>query len=122
MNHGLFPGFTLPRGLAAGATYPEIKVRELALTSRTLAGDDVDTFFLTLSGSATTITIPRGLLTPGKAIHVQQIGAGQVTITGQTGVTIRVAGAAKTRAQYSVISILKIGVDLWAAFGDIASS
>lgn len=122
MNAGLFPGFTLPRGLGAGSTYPEIKVRELPLTTRTLAPDDVDTFFLTLSGSATTITIPRGLLTLGKAIHVQQYGAGQVTIVGQTGVTIRVAGAAKTRAQYSVVSILKIGADLWACFGDIASS
>lgn len=122
MNYGTFPGFTLPRGLAGGATYPEIKVRELPLTALTLADGDVDTLFLTLSGSSTTITIPRGLLTPGKAVHVQQLGAGQVTIAGATGVTIRVAGAAKTRAQYSVISIMKIGADLWSCFGDIASS
>lgn len=122
MNHGLFPGFTLPRGLTAGATYPEIKPREFSGTAYTLVPDDVDAFLLTTSASAVTITIPPGLLTPGKAVHFMQLGAGQITIAAGAGVTIRKTGASKTRAQYSVISIMRIGIDLWACFGDIASS
>jgi sarcosine oxidase gamma subunit len=60
----------------------------------------------------------------GAIINVQQIGAGQVTIQGDTGVTLTSTGATattpKTRAQYSAASIIKTGTDSWTVIGDIA--
>jgi hypothetical protein len=60
----------------------------------------------------------------GSLINLIQIGAGQVTVVGAGGVTILSTGATaatpKTRAQYSVLTLIKAGTDAWYATGDIA--
>lgn len=124
MNFGLYPGFTPARSLAPGASYPEMKIRHTPLTAFTLTGGDVDTLIVTEAATTVTVTVPTALLTPGKAIHFQQDGAGQIVLSFATGVTPKVAGATKTRAQNSVISMLKRRdtPEIWAVFGDIASS
>ncbi len=83
---------------------------------------------VTLSNaSAITATVPTNAsvaYATGAIINIQQIGAGQVTIVGDTGVTITSTGATattpKTRAQYSAASIVKTGTDSWTVIGDIA--
>jgi hypothetical protein len=83
---------------------------------------------VTLSNaSAITATVPTNAsvaYATGAIINIQQIGAGQVTIVGDTGVTITSTGATattpKTRAQYSAASIIKTGTDSWTVIGDIA--
>jgi hypothetical protein len=82
---------------------------------------------VTLSNaSAITLTVPTNAsvaYATGAIINIQQIGAGQVTIQGDTGVTITSTGATattpKTRAQYSAASIVKTGTDSWTVIGDI---
>ena len=83
---------------------------------------------VTLSNpAAITLTVPLNAtvaFATGAIINVQQIGAGQVTIQGASGVTITSTGATattpKTRAQYSAASIIKTGTDSWTVIGDIA--
>jgi hypothetical protein len=83
---------------------------------------------VTLSNAAAiTVTVPLNATVAyatGAIINVQQIGAGQVTIQGASGVTITSTGATattpKTRAQYSAASIIKTGTDSWTVIGDIA--
>jgi hypothetical protein len=127
MNQGNLLGFTRVRGIPAGESYPEIKVRYISATSYVLQGADVDWLLLTTSSSAVTITIPPELsVKNGAAVHFGQHGSGQLTVSAGSGVNLRTAGTAKTRAQYSVISIMKADPnnDLrqWYLFGDFASS
>ena len=83
---------------------------------------------VTLSNAAAiTLTVPLNAtvaFATGAIINVQQIGAGQETIPGASGVTITSTGATattpKTRAQYSAASIIKTGTDSWTVIGDIA--
>jgi hypothetical protein len=79
------------------------------------------------NAAAITVTVPLNssvAYATGAVINVQQIGAGQVTIQGASGVTITSTGATattpKTRAQYSAASIIKTGTDSWTVIGDIA--
>ena len=57
----------------------------------------------------------------GARIEIVQAGAGQITVSG-TGVTLRLPAGktAKTRLQYSVISVTKRGADEWILSGDLA--
>lgn len=79
------------------------------------------------NASAQTYTIPlnSSVAFPiGSIINVIQIGAGQVTIQGASGVTVASTGntatAPKIRAQYSAASCIKVGTDSWYVVGDIA--
>ena len=57
-------------------------------------------------------------------IHVQQIGAGQLTFAQGAGVTITSTGATasapKTRAQYSSATAIQTSANNWLVAGDIA--
>ena len=79
------------------------------------------------NAAAITLTVPLNssvAYATGAIINVQQIGAGQVTIQGASGVTITSTGATattpKTRAQYSAASIIKTATDSWTVIGDIS--
>jgi hypothetical protein len=77
---------------------------------------------VTLSNaSAITLTVPTNAsvaYATGAIINIQQIGAGQVTVTGDTGVTVNGTGT-KTRAQWSAASLIKTATDTWTLIGDL---
>ncbi len=115
-------------------TSPTINDAKQNLTLNAQTGTTY-TFVLTDNGklvtlsnaSAITATVPLNssvAYATGAIINIQQIGAGQVTIQGASGVTITSTGATattpKTRAQYSAASIVKTGTDSWTVIGDIA--
>jgi len=56
----------------------------------------------------------------GQRVDIMQYGAGQVTISGDTGVTLRATPTNKLRATYSTASIIKIATDEWVLAGDVA--
>jgi len=60
----------------------------------------------------------------GSCVDLVQFGAGQVTISGASGVTLVSTGATsatpKTRVQNSAITLRKLGTDSWIAIGDCA--
>ena len=77
------------------------------------------------NSGATTLTIPpnSNVAYPvGTRIDLIQIGVGQVTVAGGTGVTVNATPTLKLRAQHSGASCIKIATDTWVLLGDLASS
>lgn len=79
------------------------------------------------NAAAQTYTIPLNssvAFPTGSIINIIQIGAGQVTIQGASGVTVASTGATATapklRVQYSAASLIKVATDTWYVIGDIA--
>jgi hypothetical protein len=73
-------------------------------------------------GTANTLTIPTNsvAIPIGSVVHVIQRGAGQVTINGP-GVTLNsTATWLKLAAQYSAVTLLKVGDNEWYVFGQLA--
>lgn len=75
------------------------------------------------SGAAMTATIPTeatAAFQDGQKIDFIQYGAGQLTVVGAVGVTVRATPTNKLRARYSVASAVKIGTNEWVLVGDLA--
>ena len=91
------------------------------VASYTLAITDRDVIVEMNNAGATTITIPTNASVPfpvGSSVAVLQTGAGQVTIAGQSGVTVVGTPGLKTRAQWSVATLIKRGTNAWLVVGD----
>jgi hypothetical protein len=74
------------------------------------------------NASAITVTVPLNssvAFATGAIVNLQQIGAGQVTVAGASGVTVNGTGT-KTRAQWSAASLVKTATDTWTLIGDLA--
>lgn len=92
----------------------------------TLALTDVGKLIGMNKATAVTLTVPpnSSVAFPigTTTIDIGQYGAGQVTITPGSGVTIRSSGAKlKLTGQYSGATLQKIGTDEWWAFGDLSA-
>jgi hypothetical protein len=92
-------------------------------TTYTLLSTD-DSKLVTLNnGSPITLTVPTDTAVPyaiGASINLAQLGAGQVTVVGDTGVTVNGTPGLKLRAQYSIASLIKYGTDNWLLVGDLS--
>lgn len=96
----------------------------------TLASGDAGLFLLASNGAtAGTINIPTDAtyaFANGTQIHIQQTGAGQLTIQATTSGTTTVvsngttSASPKVRAQYSVATIMKTATNSWTVYGDIS--
>lgn len=79
---------------------------------------------VTLSNAASiTVTVPLNssvAFPTGAIVNLQQIGAGQVTVAGASGVTLNGTGT-RTRAQWSAASLVKTATDTWTLIGDITT-
>jgi hypothetical protein len=96
-------------------------------TTYTFVLTDKDDLVTASNGSAQTYTIPLNssvAFPTGSLVNLIQIGAGQVTVVGAGGVTLASTGATsaspKTRAQFSVLTLIKAGTDTWYATGDVS--
>lgn len=56
----------------------------------------------------------------GQRIDITQYGTGQVTVSGDTGVTVHATPTNKLRATYSIASLIKIATDEWLLVGDLS--
>lgn len=79
------------------------------------------------NASPITVTIPLNSSVNypvGAQINMVQFGAGQVTVQGDSGVTVVSTGATaatpKTRAQYSTLTAIQTSADNWLVVGDIS--
>jgi hypothetical protein len=75
------------------------------------------------NSSAITLTVPTNVsvaYATGAQINLAQIGVGQVTVVGDSGVTVNGTPGLKLRAQYSGATLVKIGTDSWLLLGDLA--
>lgn len=75
--------------------------------------------------SAIVLTVPAFAsvaLPIGTIIDIVQIGAGQASVAGAVGVTVRSSGTkTKLTTQYSGATLYKRGTDEWVLMGDISS-
>jgi hypothetical protein len=91
-------------------------------TTYTLVLTDNGRLVTLSNASAITLTVPTNAsvaYATGAVINIQQIGAGQVTVAGDTGVTVTGTGT-KLRTQYSAAALVKTGTDSWTLIGDIS--
>lgn len=88
-------------------------------------GDADHDAFLTLNNAgAVTFTVPPNASVAfpvGSVIEGAQLGAGQVTITPGSGVTINGTPGLKVAAQYGTFGLLKIATNTWLAYGRLSS-
>lgn len=94
-------------------------------TAKTLVIGDHGKLLQLNNGSAITLTVPpnSSVAFPiGAEVTIVQKGAGQVTITAGSGVTLYAADSElKTRVQYSSAVLTKIATDTWLVAGDLTA-
>lgn len=74
------------------------------------------------NASAITLTVPTNdavSYATGAQINLLQLGEGQVTVVGDTGVTVYSTPGANFRAQYSAATLIKLNTDTWLLTGDL---
>jgi hypothetical protein len=68
-----------------------------------------------------TLTVPTNASVPypiGAEINLYNKGVGQVSIVGDTGVTVYSSSGSNLRVQYSLATIIKLDTDTWVLIGD----
>jgi hypothetical protein len=121
------PSVTGPTG-AVGPTgaqgvWDTAQVIETKSDTYTLVLADAGKLIRCTKGTSMSIIVPLNsaeAYSVGQRIDIMQYGAGQVTISGDTGVTVRATPTNKLRATYSTASIIKIATDEWVLAGDVA--
>jgi len=114
-------------GSSVDASLGQLTLNAQTGTTYTFVLTDNRNKLVTASNASTqTYTIPANSSVAfpiGSAINVIQIGAGQVTIQGASGVTVASTGltatAPKLRVQYSAATLIKVGTDSWYVVGDL---
>lgn len=74
------------------------------------------------SASANLFTVPANASVPfpvGTQLVVTQLGAGQTTIAGASGVTVSTPSSLTARAQFSSLSLLQVSFNAWILGGDM---
>lgn len=93
-------------------------------TTYTLVAADLGKLVTLSNAAGITLTIPPSIFAAGNQIHIQQIGAGQVTLAQGAGVTITSTGATasapKLRAKYSAATIICTNTNTFTVLGDLA--
>lgn len=57
----------------------------------------------------------------GSRVDLVQLGAGQITVVPEAGVTINATPGRKLRTQYSQATLIKTGTNVWLLVGDLAA-
>ena len=110
-----------PPGPTGPSSYSTVSTQ--SGTSYTFVSGDQEKLIEFTSNSSITVTVPENssvAFAIGSSLDVLQYGTGQITIQGAGGVTVRTTALAKTRTQYSVVSIIKIDTNEWVLVGDLA--
>lgn len=88
-------------------------------TTYTLVATDQDKMVTLNNTNPITVTVPASTYSAGQYVNIQAIGAGQVTVAGDTGVTVTGTGT-KLRTQYSAATILCTASNTFQLIGDLA--
>lgn len=70
-----------------------------------------------------TITVPAGssaAFPVGTHVDIARLGAGTVTVAGDTGVAVNGTPGLKLRAQYSAATLIEVAADSWLLVGDLS--
>lgn len=100
---------------------PSLVLNAQTGTTYTLVAADANKLVTLNNASAITVTVPNGVFTVGQQISFLQLGAGQVTFQNDGTTTIVSNPGVKTRAQYSVATIICIATNTFLLTGDITA-
>ena len=107
---------------AATASGPASVISDSGTGITMVCGTHANNYLRTTSNSAVTITFPSGLgCDANSEFTFEQAGSGQITVTGDAGVTINTSSTTKSYTQFSVISMKQVATDTYTLFGDTAS-
>jgi len=106
---------------AAPTTSLDLVINAQTGTTYTAVSTDVNKLVTLNNSGAITVTIPNGVFTVGQQINFLQLGAGQVTFQGDGTSTIVSNPGVKTRAQYSIATIVCIATNTFLLTGDITA-
>lgn len=116
-------GATGPAGPAG--TYSDPQPINAQTASYTLAlGDAGKLVTASHATNAIAITVPAGssvAFPVGTHVDVVRLGAGNVNVTGATGVTINGTPGLNLRAQYSSATLIEVSSDSWLIVGDLST-
>lgn len=87
--------------------------------------DDAENMVALNKATAVVLTVPKNAdvaYPTGTQVHVIQLGAGQASIVGDTGVTVLTRSSLNLRDQYSVVRLTKLDSNLWAVDGSLAAA
>lgn len=93
-------------------------------TTYTLVLTDASKLVTLNNAAAIALTVPTNAtvaLAVGASIDLAQIGAGQVTVAGASGVTVNATPGLKFRARYSGATLVKTATDTWLLVGDLSA-
>lgn len=93
-------------------------------TTYTLVLGDKNKFITLSNASPITLTVPTNASVAfpvGAQVNIQQAGVGQVTVAGDTGVTVNATPGLKLRAQWSSATLLKTATNTWTLIGDLSA-
>jgi hypothetical protein len=112
-------------GNLSWTTPSQVSVNTQTGTTYTTVAADASKLLTLNNASAITLTIPPNssvAYAVGTKIDLLQLGAGQVTVAGGSGVTVNATPTLKFRSQYSGASCIQYAADTWILAGDLASS
>jgi len=107
----------------AGGTWDTVQPIEVKTDTYTLVLGDAGKLIRCTKATSMSIIIPANAAAAysiGQRVDIMQYGAGQVTVSPDTGVTLRSTPTNKLRATYSSASIIKIATNEWVLAGDLA--
>ena len=94
-------------------------------TTYTLVLTDAQKIVSLTNGSAIALTVPTNASVAfeiGDQINLLQLGAGQVTVAGDAGVTVSSEGTKlKLKDQYAIGTLVKTGTDTWVLVGNLSA-
>jgi hypothetical protein len=76
------------------------------------------------SASGVTVTIPTNASVAypvGTSFDILQTSTGQITIAGESGVTVNATPGLKLRTQWSSATLFKRATDTWVVYGDLTA-
>jgi hypothetical protein len=90
-------------------------------SSYTVVSSDLGKLIEMSSGGTITVPTDSEIFAVGSTVDIVQTGSSQVTIAGDTGVTVNSTPGLKLRSQWSSATLIKRGNNLWVAVGDLSA-
>jgi|GEM_PF-5138386 len=108
--------------LAAIKTDKKLSLNEQSGTSYTFVLGDAEGYVRFDNAAAISVTVPNNSSAAydiGTVITARQVGAGQVVIVADSGVTINTPQTLKLSGIGAVVSLVKVSTNTWDLFGDL---
>ncbi len=110
----------------ANAIQGNFDVSSIAATTYTLTAADATTipYLRFTAATAVVVTVPPSsavTFTVGAVVALEQAGAGALSVTPGSGVTIRTPATLTAAGQYAQMVLVNVGVNIWTLGGNLAT-